>query len=143
MVNGNMCEIRLKRVSNADDDFLYELLKQRNSNENISHKKFPTYSQHKKFVLSNPYSKWYIIILKEKKIGAIYLTEINEMGFHCINEFKTRKILHESIQQIINKHPKTRYLLNINPKNKLLQKYCESNKFKLVQHTYEITKEGN
>ena len=48
-------------IKESDYQFLYDLLLQRNSDANISHKKMPTYEEHVKFVRSQPYSKWYII----------------------------------------------------------------------------------
>ena len=53
--------IELKLIRKSDVDFLYEILSERTTNENISHKEMPTYKKHVKFVLSKPYKKWYII----------------------------------------------------------------------------------
>ena len=39
-------EIKLTSVTKNDALFLYDLLKERESNVNISHKKMPTYAQH-------------------------------------------------------------------------------------------------
>ena len=43
-------KIMLKRVTDNDFDFLYEILKIRESYENISHKKMPNFKEHKKFL---------------------------------------------------------------------------------------------
>ena len=56
--------INLKLVAKSDIRFLYNQLKERESKINISHKNMPTFEEHSKFVMSNPYSKWYIIIHK-------------------------------------------------------------------------------
>ena len=61
--------INLRPVNKSDMKFLYNQLKERDPIVNISHKKMPTYTEHTRFVLSNPYSKWYIILQKNKKIG--------------------------------------------------------------------------
>ena len=45
-------EIRFKEVDKSDIKFLYQHLKERDPITRISHKKMPTYAQHKKFVLS-------------------------------------------------------------------------------------------
>ena len=66
-------------VRKSDATFLYDLLKERESNVNISHKKMPTYAQHIKFIESRPYSKWYVIILNNQKIGSAYLSKQNEI----------------------------------------------------------------
>ena len=72
--------ITLKIVTNADIEFLFDLLKKRDPISNISHKKMPSYSQHIKFIKSKPYSKWYIILKENEKIGSIYLSKNNEIG---------------------------------------------------------------
>ena len=42
----------------------------------------PTYRSHEKFIISKPYSKWYIINFNNQKIGSVYLSKINEIGIH-------------------------------------------------------------
>ena len=42
------------------------------------------------------------------------------------------------ISIIKKKNPRSRYLVNINPKNKALTKIIKKNNFKLIQHTYEL-----
>ena len=67
-------------VDDSDLRFLFNLLKERDPNTNISHKKMPTFTEHEQFVKSKPYSYWYIIKLSRKKIGTIYLSKNNEIG---------------------------------------------------------------
>ena len=74
-----MKDIKFKKVKISDAEFLYKLLSERIPKENISHKKMPSFLQHKKFIKSKPYSYWYIIFLEKNKIGTIYLTNINEI----------------------------------------------------------------
>ena len=76
--------VTLSPISKSDIEFLYELLNERNPKSNISHKKMPTINQHTKFVISKPYSKWYIIIYKNKKIGNVYLTKMDEIGIFIL-----------------------------------------------------------
>jgi len=135
--------IRFKKVTISDVDFLYELLLQREDNTNISHKKMPMFLQHKKFVESNPYSYWYVIFSKNIKIGTIYLTNINEIGFHIKKEFKNLQIENIILNKLFQKHPRSRYLANVNPKNKKLIEFFKKNRFKLLQHTYELRREVN
>jgi len=47
--------VKLIKVSNSDLRFLYNLLKERDSRVNISHRMMPTFNEHVKFVLSRPY----------------------------------------------------------------------------------------
>ena len=63
-----LVELKLREIKDSDFTFLYKLLKERDSKENISHKEMPSYKEHIKFVKSRPYQKWYIIEKNRKKI---------------------------------------------------------------------------
>jgi RimJ/RimL family protein N-acetyltransferase len=130
--------IILKKVTKSDCPFLYELLSQRNSRTNISHKKMPDYDEHVKFVLSKPYSKWYIILFKNQKAGSIYLTRQNEIGIFIKKGMQERGIGKQALQLLMKLNPRTRYLANINPKNTKSIKFFKKSGFYLIQHTYEI-----
>jgi len=130
--------IKLKNITSSDTDFLFELLKNRDQFENISHKIMPTFKNHEKFVNSKPYFKWYIIYEDLKKIGSVYITNQNEIAIHFLNIKNYEGFFLESLEIIIKKNPRKRFLLNISPKNKKLKRIVEKNKFKLIQHTYEL-----
>ena len=131
--------INLKPVTKSDIRFLYNQLKERDSTVNISHKKMPTYSEHSKFILSNPYSKWYIIRNKNKKIGNIYLTKTNEIGIFILKSNENKGIGKIVLEKIMKMNSRTRYLANVNPKNKKSLDFFKKNGFKLIQYTYELT----
>ena len=130
----------LKDVKKSDCLFLYELLSERKSYVNISHKKNPTYANHVKFVMSKPYSKWYIIYYGKQKIGSIYLTKQDEIGIHFKEQNMNNKIRSKVLNMIIKKNPRNRYLININPRNTSLRNFLKNEGFELIQHTYEISK---
>ena len=134
-------EIILKTVNSEELKFLYELLMQRNSEENISHRKMPSYSQHVKFVNSKPYAFWYIIIENKEKIGSIYLTKLNEIGISFIKEKKGKKLEGKILNLIMNRHQRKRFIVNISPKNKKLELQIKKNGFKIIQKTYEIERD--
>ena len=125
-------------VSKSDFRFLYDLLKERTSSTNISHKKMPTYKEHVKFVNSKPYAKWYVIHFQNKKVGTIYLTKRDEIGIFLKKSFHGKNIGFLSMETLIKKHPRERYLANVNPKNKKSVNFFKKNSFKLVQYTYEL-----
>ena len=131
-------EIKLKEVNKSDLKFLYQHLKERDPITRISHKKMPTFSEHEKFVMSNPYSKWYIIIKKNKKIGSVYLTKMNEIGLFLKKEFQNSGLGQRSLELVMELNPRTRYLANVSPKNERSTKFFKKNGFKLIQHTYEL-----
>lgn len=132
-------DLELKNVTKTDIRFLYNQLKERDPKINISHKKMPSYSEHTKFVLSKPYSKWYIIYYKNKKVGNVYLSKMNEIGIFILKTIKIKGLGSLVLEQILEKNPKTRYLANVNPKNIKSAKFFEKNGFRLIQHTYELT----
>ena len=132
--------INLIPVDKSDIKFLYNQLKERDPKINISHKKMPTYAEHSQFVLSKPYSKWYIIIYKNKKIGNTYLTKTNEIGIFILKSTKINGIGRIVLEEIMKMNPRSRYLANVNPKNDKSSNFFKKNGFKLIQYTYELTK---
>lgn len=131
--------INLKPVDKSDIRFLYNQLKERDPKINISHNKMPTYTEHSKFVLTKPYSKWYIIIHKNKKIGNTYLTKTNEIGIFVLKEIEIKGIGKIVLEEIMKKNPRSRYLANVSPKNDKSSNFFKKNGFRLIQHTYEFT----
>jgi len=132
-------QIKLKAVKSIDLEFLYELLKQRESKHNISHRRMPNYNQHAKFVNSKPYAFWYIIIENEERVGSVYLTTLNEIGVSLV---KGKGLEEEVLKLIIKRHPRKRFFINISPKNKKLELLIKKFGFKMIQKTYEIDREN-
>ena len=137
--------IVLKVVRKSDCLFLYELLSERKSYENISHKKNPTYAKHVKFVMSKPYTKWYIIYHVKEKIGSIYLTKQDEIGIHFKESLKANlqpksAFWLQVLKITMKKNPRNRYLVNINPRNTRMKNFLKNAGFELIQHTYEVSK---
>ncbi len=130
--------IKLRNITQSDFRFLYNLLKERNLNVNISHKKMPTYSEHIRFVKSKPYAKWSIIEYGGKKAGSIYLSKNDEIGVFLKKQFQGINIGQESLESFMKMTPRKRYLANVSPKNISSQKFFTKNGFKLIQYTYEF-----
>ena len=135
----NMEDLELKSVTKTDVRFLYNQLKERDPKINISHKRMPSYSEHTRFVLSKPYSKWYIIYYKNRKVCNVYLSKMNEIGIFILKTIKVKGLGSLVLEQVLKKNPKTRYLANVNPKNIKSAEFFKKNGFKLIQHTYELT----
>ena len=113
---------------------------ERDSRQNISHKKMPTYDQHVSFVSSKPYSKWYVILSGVNKVGSIYLTSQNEIGIFIKKSFQNKQLGNIALHKLIQKNPKKRYLANVNPKNKKSIHFFKNNGFTLIQYTFELSK---
>jgi RimJ/RimL family protein N-acetyltransferase len=141
-VEKNQSTICLKSVTNSDIEFLFDLLKERDPSTNISHKKIPAYDEHVKFVQSKPYSKWYIIFKSKQKVGSIYLSKNNEIGIFLSKKFQGKNIGDFALNDLIKKNPGERFLANVNPKNKKSIQFFKNNKFKLIQYTFERTKQN-
>ena len=137
-IGTNQTLIRLEKVSKSDLRFLYNLLRQRDPQANISHKKMPTYSEHVKFVMSKPYSYWYTIRKKNSKIGSIYLSKQNEIGIFLDKKFFNKGVGTEALKLLIKKHPRERFIANINPNNKKSIKFFKKHGFKLIQYSFEL-----
>ena len=132
--------IKLKTVSKSDCRFLYNLLMERDTRANISHKKMSTYNQHVRFVSAKPYLKWYVILYGASKAGSIYLTSQNEIGIFIKKSFQNKQIGNIVLQKLIQKNPKKRYLANVSPQNKKSMRFFKNNGFKLIQYTFELSK---
>ncbi len=133
-------DVSLESVSLTDIRFLFNLLKERDPQTNISHKKMPTYLQHEKFVKSKPYKKWYIIKSQSNKVGSIYLSEQDEIGIFLKKDVQGKNIGNQALEILMKKSPKQRYLANVNPNNSKSISFFEKNGFKLIQYTYELEK---
>jgi len=131
-------DIRLELVSENDIIFLYDLLEKRSPNANISHKQMPTLEEHKKFILSEPYTNWYIIKKNNDSIGSIYLSKNDEIGFSILDSFEFDEIAKRSFEILMKLNPRERYLANVSPRNKNSQKFLERNGFEGLEYVYEF-----
>ena len=131
-------EVTLRTINKTDLKFLFEILEEREQKVNISHRKMPTFEQHKKFVASKPYSKWYVILQGVEKVGSIYLSKQNEIGIFLKKGSHHTGIGTVALKLIMEKNPKKRYLANVNPKNKKSIEFFKKNDFNILQHTYEL-----
>ena len=138
-INSSM---KLKLVTENDALFLYDLLKTRDSRANISHKKVPSYDEHVHFILSNPYTIWYIIEYEGKKIGSVYLSKQDEIGISLVDNSLYNKIGKSIIKLLIKNNPRKRYLAKVSPQNKKLQDFFVNNGFTGLEYTYEIIVEN-
>lgn len=123
-------------VDDRHYDFLYELLKERPKNACISHKKMPTFEQHKRFVDSFPYKEWYVIRDGGDMVGSVYLTHKNEFGMFILKTFGGRGIARKTFDWMERRHKGDTLYSNVNPKNKRIKRLLESIGCKVIQETY-------
>jgi RimJ/RimL family protein N-acetyltransferase len=122
--------------------FLYELLEERDPVANISHRKMPTFEQHRAFVESKPYKAWYIVeanvghMLDEPiPIGSVYLTDRNEIGIHILKAHQGYHYGKQAVRLLMEMHPSEQFLANIAPGNARSIGMFENIGFKLIQLT--------
>ena len=131
-------DVVLEKVTKADYEFLYELLKMRDPRTNISHKKLPTYDEHIRFVMKKPYNKWYIIKSNDQKVGSIYLSLKDEIGISIKKKFQRKGIGRKAVKLLMEKNPRVRYLVNISPNNIKQQEFFKKLGFTGLEYIYEI-----
>ena len=132
--------IKLKQITENDMLFLYELLKNKDPNSNISHKKMPSYDEHLKFVSSTPYTNWYVIEYDEKNVGAIYLSKRDEIGISIGSNYEYEQIAKVAIKLLMELNPRKRYLVNVSPKDIRTQEFLLKNGFSGLEYVYEMKK---
>ena len=117
--------IRIDCKKTSHIRILYILLSKRKYS--ISHKKLPSYLEHKNFVNNSPYRVWYLIKNINSYIGSIYISNENVIGlnvdFHNSGEYiEILKILlniHKPLKPI-NSIRNSHFVINVSPHNKVL-----------------------
>ena len=137
---GMNSNVKLKQVTKNDALFLYELLKNKDPNANISHKKMPSYDEHVEFVMSKPYTNWYIIEYDKKNVGSIYLSKQDEIGISINNDYEYDQIVKPALKLLMKLNQRKRYLANTNPKDVRAQEFLLKNGFTGLEYIYELKK---
>ena len=137
---GMNLSIKLNQVTKNDTLFLYDLLKNKDPNANISHKKMPSYDEHVKFVMSKPYTNWYIIEYEKKNVGAIYLSKQDEIGISINNDYEYDQIVKPALELLMKLNQRNRYLANTSSKDVRSQEFLLKNGFTSLEYVYEMKK---
>ena len=138
---GMNSDVKLKQVTKNDALFLYELLKNKDPNANISHKKMPSYDEHVEFVMSKPYTNWYIIECDKKNVGTIYLSKQDEIGISINNDYEYDQIVKPALKLLMKLNQRKRYLANTSPKDVSAQEFLLKNGFTGLEYIYELKKQ--
>lgn len=97
--------IRDKETHPRAVELLYELLMERPAKANISHCALPSYEQHEKFVKSRPYYSWDLIRDGDSFVGAIYRTNLNEIGVAILKRFQRHGYALQALKMMRNIRP--------------------------------------
>lgn len=120
--------------------FLWDLMKQVEPHQAISHKQMPTWEEHLRFVFWEApqiYEAWYLIDVAGP-IGWIYLTKRNEIGIRLDKRCQGQGHGPHAIRLLMETHGARRYVANINPDNEPSRKMFGMLGFELVQWTYVL-----
>lgn len=117
---------------------LYRLLEERTDDINISHRAMPSWRAQLAFIKSRPYSAWYLVEHEKEFVGAIYLSKANEIGIFLFREHHGRGLGKQAVKAIMKRHPRKRFLANINPRNTGSIAMFEGMGFRHIQNTYEL-----
>lgn len=122
---------------------LWALLRERGPHESISHRAMPTWAEHVGFVRSSPYKGWWLIDSDlPQAVGSVYLTHQGEIGLAIFRLYRERGYATAAVRAVMQMHPGTRFLANVNPANAASRALWESLGGKVVQVTYEIAPLG-
>lgn len=117
---------------------LYQLLEERPQEANISHKRMPTFDEHRYFVMNHPYLDWIIIKDDDQNVvGSVYLTKAREIGVSIFKKYQGNGHGKTAIDIIRAKYPGPLYA-NIAPNNEKSKAFFLSLGFELIQHTYKL-----
>jgi len=117
---------------------LYELLREREPRQNISHREMPSWEEHCAFVTRRPYADWRIIVHEVAACGAVYLTHQREIGVGILQAHRGYGLAAQAIEELMRLHPGGRFLANINPRNEPSIRLFQSLGFRgPIQVTYE------
>ena len=130
--------VSVYRLPKTAPDLLYRLLEEREPHVNISHRGMPTWKNHVKFIAGHPYSAWYLIRSGRDYVGAIYLTAMGEIGIGVLAQWRGRGFGRAAILALMRKHPRSRFLANINPGNAASIRMFSDMGFCIIQQTYEL-----
>ncbi len=132
-------KISLRPVVDSDAEFLFDLLKERKPDQNISHREMPTFEKHCEFMRGNPYPVWYVIECgHHTPVGHVYLTKHDEIGIFVKTAFHQMGIATNAVEELMRLHKRDRYLANISPRNGKSQAFFAKHGFTHIQNTYEL-----
>ena len=142
--------------------FLYELMKERDPEINISHSALPIYDEHLTFIRSRPFRCWYLIEHRAETpeqaaavggyiapvwCGYVSATERNEIGIVLRKAWRGKGIGPVAVAALIAKHDPLpadptkrngRWLANIAPANEHSKHVFQKLGFIEIQRTYAL-----
>lgn len=115
----------------------FQLLQEREPNQNISHKRMPSWDEHCDFIRSSPHQAWYWFASDHgQPAGCVYLSKDREIGIGVLKQHRGHGLAKQAIQELMTLHP-GRFLANIHPQNSESTRLFHKLGFHFLQVTYE------
>ena len=118
---------------------LYDLLAERDETVNISHVSMPERSAHVLYVMKRPHKGWWVILAEGKPVGAIYISERDEIGVSILRAHGGKGYKRAAVSRIMEMFSDGPLYANINPKNSPAIALFEGLAFRHIQNTYRWT----
>lgn len=131
-------------------EFLYELMKERDPEINISHSELPSFEHHRQFVTRRPLRLWYLIETPAPHRvwgGYVSATIDNEIGIVLCKAHRGEGFGPQAIRMLIERHRPNpaeatvrngNWLANIAPANEHSKHVFQKLGFSKIQETYEF-----
>ena len=141
-----MINIEFSRIipTETQTGITYDLLAQRS--HGISHGFTPVFEDHVKFVNSNPYRAWYLVMNNREAIGTFYISKENTIGIN-VNEINYAQTVAAIINYVKNNYsplPEIKsvrasiFTINVPPTNLSLIKILEKLDKEILQICYAL-----
>lgn len=124
---------------------LYQLLLERPVYSRISHNEMPTQEEHQKFVCSEPFRYWLFIQEFDRYLGAIEVTDRNEIGISLFQKYQGHGHAHRALSMFLAEYQPLpallairngRWLANISPSNAESKAFFARSGFVPIQETW-------
>lgn len=112
----------------------FDLLLEREPEQNISHREMPAWEEHVAYMRARPHPHWYWFA-DDHPAGCVYLSDQREIGIGVLRASRGKGLGRAAVEEIMRLHP-GRFLANINPRNYRSAGLFHSLGFELLQVTY-------
>ncbi len=126
---------------------LYRLLEERPRENWISHERMPTSEEHMVFVLSRPFRLWYLIEVNGEHVGALEVTDLNEIGVAIFKAHQRKGYARQALRLFLLRHEplpaipakrNKRWLANIAVGNEASKAFFRKMGFRPLQETWQL-----
>jgi RimJ/RimL family protein N-acetyltransferase len=116
---------------------LYFLLEERAPEESISHKEMPDWHKHCVFLETRPYLAWYLVMVGDMSVGAVYLSKQREIGIGILKAHQGHGYGAAAVKLLMAMYP-GKFLANVAPGNQKSIDLFAKLGFSHIQNTYQL-----